>query len=74
MLHRIGLISVDVFVAKWRVAVLVICIVSMLLTPADPISMLLMAVPLVVLYFFGIGLAIWMPRIKNPYSEGYDPS
>ena len=74
MLHRIGLISVDIFVAKWRVAVLVICIVSMLLTPADPISMLLMAVPLVVLYFFGIGLAIWMPRIKNPYSEGYDPS
>ncbi|MFP6753300.1 MAG: twin-arginine translocase subunit TatC, partial [Pirellulaceae bacterium] len=74
MLHRIGLVSVEVFLAKWRVAVLVICIVSMLLTPADPISMLLMAVPLVVLYFFGIGLAIWMPRIKNPYSEGYDPS
>jgi sec-independent protein translocase protein TatC len=74
MLHRVGIVSVEVYLAKWRVAVLVICIVSMLLTPADPISMLLMAVPLVVLYFFGILLSIWMPRIKNPYSEGYDPS
>ena len=74
LLHRVGIMSVQTFLDKWRVAVLVICIVSMLLTPADPISMLLMAVPLVVLYFFGIVLAIWMPRIQNPYSEGYDPS
>ena len=74
LLHRVGIMSVQTFLDKWRIAVLVICIVSMLLTPADPISMLLMAVPLVVLYFFGIVLAIWMPRIQNPYSEGYDPS
>jgi sec-independent protein translocase protein TatC len=74
LLHRVGIISVQTFLSKWRIAVLVICVISMLLTPADPISMLLMAVPLVVLYFFGIGLALWMPRIQNPYSDGYDPS
>jgi sec-independent protein translocase protein TatC len=53
--------------------VLVIFVISMLLTPADPISMLLMALPLSALYFLGIGLCKWMPKNKSPVGEGYDP-
>jgi len=72
-LNRIGIFSVKAYMQKWRIAILVIFVVSMVLTPADPISMLLMALPLTFLYFFGIGMAKWMPRVRNPYRESYDP-
>lgn len=71
--QRIGLIPVDVFVKKWRIAVVVIFILSMFLTPADPISMLLMAGPLCFLYVTGILFCKYMPGNKNPFAAGYDP-
>ena len=73
MLNRIGLFEVSVYTAKWRAAVLVIFVLSMFLTPADPISLVMLAVPLTFLYFFGIGLCIWMPRGRNPFGEVYEP-
>ena len=60
-LERIGVFSVETYLQKWRIAVLVIAILSMFLTPADPGSMLLMGVPLVGLYFGGILLCRYMP-------------
>ncbi|MCO6459051.1 MAG: twin-arginine translocase subunit TatC [Pirellulaceae bacterium] len=73
-LNRIGIVSLDLYVQKWRIAILVIFVLSMFLTPADPISMLLMACPLTVLYFLGIALCRWMPKWRNPFEEGYDPA
>ena len=72
-IHRIGLISIETYLEKWRVAILLIFVISMLLTPSDPYSMLLMAMPLTGLYFLGLALCKWMPRGKNPFSEAYDP-
>jgi sec-independent protein translocase protein TatC len=72
-LNRIGLFSVRAYLEKWRIAVLVIFILSMILTPADPISMLLMAAPLTCLYFLGIGMAQWMPRARSPFGDAYEP-
>ncbi|MEM9942161.1 MAG: twin-arginine translocase subunit TatC [Planctomycetota bacterium] len=68
-MHRIGLFSVEDYLGKWRIAVMIIFVLAMFLTPADPISMLLLAVPLTILYFLGILLCRWMPRIQNPYAE-----
>jgi sec-independent protein translocase protein TatC len=73
MLHRIGIFSIEAYWARWRIAILVIFVVSMVLTPADPVSMLFMAIPLTFLYFGGIGLCKWMPRGKSPFQEGYEP-
>lgn len=73
LLNRIGLFSIEVYLAKWRIAILVIFVLSMLLTPADPVSMLMMAVPLTVLYFGGIALCKYMPRGRNPFDEAYEP-
>ena len=70
-LNRLNLLSLEMYVEKWRVAVLAIFIISAILTPADPISIFLMAGPLTVLYFLGLGLCKWMPRNKNPYAETY---
>ena len=73
MLQRIGMFTTAAYLAKWRVAILVIFIIAMFLTPADPLSMLLLGGPLTVLYFLGILLCKFMPRNKNPYAESYDP-
>jgi len=72
-LNRIGLVSLDLYIQQWRIAILTICIISMVLTPADPISMLLMAVPLCFLYLFGIGMCKYMPRGRSPFAEAYEP-
>ncbi|MFM7207430.1 MAG: twin-arginine translocase subunit TatC [Planctomycetaceae bacterium] len=58
-LERIGVFEVEAYTAQWRMAVLVIVIASAILTPADPYSMLFLAVPLCLLYFGGVGLCRW---------------
>ena len=68
-MNRIGLFQVEDYLSKWRVAVMIIFVVAMFLTPADPISMLLLAVPLTLLYFLGIGMCKWMPRSQNPFGD-----
>lgn len=62
-LERIGVFTAEAYVSRWRIAILVIVILSAVLTPADPYSIFLMAVPLVLLYFGGVLLCRWLPRI-----------
>lgn len=65
-LERLQILSIETYLSKWRIAVLIISVLSMFLTPADPTSMLLMALPLVMLYFGGIGLCKYLPRSTRP--------
>lgn len=59
-LTKINVFSVEHYVAQWRLAVLAIAIISMLLTPTpDPMTMLLMMAPLLLLYGMGIVLCHW---------------
>ena len=71
--NRIGLVSTELYIAQWRIAVLVIFVVAMVLTPAEPISMMLMAGPLCLLYVLGIAMCKYMPRGRNPFAEAYEP-
>jgi len=61
-LERIGILSIATYLSNWRMSVLVIAFLAMIFTPSDPYSMLLMMLPLIALYFFGIGLCKWMPK------------
>ncbi len=61
-LERIGVFNIRAYMEKWRVAVLVIFIISAILTPADPYSILFMALPLTFLYFGGVLLCYFLPR------------
>lgn len=72
-LNRIGVISVEIYLSQWRIAILGIFVAAMLLTPSDPTSMMLLAIPLTILYFLGIGLCKWMPQKESPFGEAYDP-
>ena len=65
-LERISIFDAVTYRQKRRMAVLVIAILSMFLTPADPMSMLLMMFPLIVLYELGIILCAYSP-VKSPF-------
>lgn len=74
LLNRIGILSLQTYISQWKIAVMVIAFLSMILTPADPISMMLLGVPLIALYGLGITLCYLMPATKRPFPEGYDPA
>jgi len=55
-LGRLGIVSSSQLREKRRHAIVALMVLSMLLTPSDPYTMILMAVPLVILY----ELCIWI--------------
>lgn len=56
-LAKAGLIDHIDMVTFFRYAIVLIFVISAFLTPPDPISQMLMAIPLTVLYLIGIGVA-----------------
>ncbi len=66
LLNFIGVLSAKSIIKSWRVAIVVIALVAALATPtADPMSMLLVMVPLI-LFYFAAALIAWLhDRIKN---------
>ena len=66
-LERIGIFTLDTYLRNWRISVLAIAVIAMVLTPAEPVSMLMMTVPLVALYFVGIGFCKYKPKRSGPF-------
>ncbi len=74
-LERIGIFDVAAYMSRWRIAILVIVLVSSVLTPPDPWSLLLMSLPLSALYFGGVLLCRFMPRMgrrEGTWEESMD--
>lgn len=67
-MERISIFEAADYRAKRRMAILVIAIISMFLTPADPMSMLMMMFPLIGLYELGIYMCGFSPA-KRPFEE-----
>lgn len=72
-IERIGLIETKAYIASWRIAILIIAVVSVVLTPADVTSMIAMMIPLVILYFLGIAMCKYLPRGRGLGGNAYDP-
>jgi len=72
-LERIGLISVEAYLGSWRIAILVIAVISMLVTPADLTSMISLMIPLIFLYFLGVLMCKYIPKGRGLGSDAYDP-
>lgn len=66
-LERISVFDVQSYREKRRMSILIIAVVSMMMTPSDPMSMILMAVPLVLLYEFGIMMCGFTASPKSPF-------
>jgi sec-independent protein translocase protein TatC len=71
VLERVGIFTLQQYLLRWRIAVLVIFIMALFLTPGDPGSMILMAVPLTILYFGGIFFCWLFPRKRGLFD--FDP-
>ncbi|QDT69628.1 Sec-independent protein translocase protein TatCy [Planctomycetes bacterium MalM25] len=71
-LDRIGVVTTKMYVEYWRYAVLIIFILSTILTPADPQSLLAMAGFLTPLYFGGILLCKYLPKGQASFAERLD--
>jgi sec-independent protein translocase protein TatC len=62
----VGVVTGRGILKAWRVAILVICVVSALATPvADLFSMFLLVIPLTALYFSAVGIALLNDKRKN---------
>ncbi len=61
VLERLRIFTVKVYMEKWRIAIFVIAVVTMFITPPDPWSMICMLSCLAVLYFGGILLCKMFP-------------
>ncbi len=66
VLARVGLIKAKVLIEQWRLAVVIIAILSAAITPTiDPVNMALVMGPMIVLYFLGIVLATIAERARS---------
>jgi sec-independent protein translocase protein TatC len=70
-LERLSIFQVKDYREKRRIAILVITILSMILTPAEPYSMVMMMMPLIFLYEMGILVCQWFPKPK-PFDDDED--
>ena len=56
ILARLGILTPGIMVRQARVALLIVFVLSAVLTPPDPFTMMLMAGPLILLYLLSIGV------------------
>ena len=71
-LARMGFVSGPQLLGFWRYAIVIIAILAAIITPTiDPVNMAIVMAPLIVLYFFSVGLAylLYRPRTLRDYSQ-----
>lgn len=70
LLARIGFITARQLIKQWRIAIIVIAILSALITPTpDPVNMALMMLPLLTLYLISILFAVIAGRSRTKARE-----
>jgi sec-independent protein translocase protein TatC len=75
LLNFIGILSGERIIKSWRIALLVIMVFTAIATPsADVISMFLLAIPLIILYFAAAGISILHDRRKAKDLDNFDDS
>ncbi len=71
LLARIGIITAKQLAKQWRIAIVVIAIMSALITPTpDPVNMALMMLPLFTLYLISILFAVIAGRSRRKAQQG----
>ncbi|MDH5559582.1 MAG: twin-arginine translocase subunit TatC [Deltaproteobacteria bacterium] len=75
ILSRLGLVTPRMMLNQTRLAIVVIFVVSAIITPPDPLTMMLMAGPLIILYIISIGVCyVGLNRQKAALREqGINP-
>ena len=68
-LQKVGLVRHKTFIKNWRVTVLVIFCAAAIFTPPEPVSMILMSLPMMVLYGLGLFLTYMGQKHESPLVE-----
>jgi sec-independent protein translocase protein TatC len=70
-LAKIGIVSPQFLRKQRRYAILAIAVVAAVLTPPDPLSMMFMMIPLLILYEFSVWVAslVWKTKSAAPSAE-----
>ncbi len=55
-LQRVGLVTHRAYLKHWRITVLAIFLAAAVFTPPEPVSMMLVSAPMLLLYVIGLGL------------------
>ncbi|MBX7219139.1 MAG: twin-arginine translocase subunit TatC [Blastocatellia bacterium] len=70
LLARIGLVTAGFLLKAWRVAILVIFVLAAVLSPTSDIpNMMVFAIPMILLYYFSVGLAYFFGRDRQTDAE-----
>lgn len=72
MLERVGIVSYDQLSKQRKIAIFVLFIVAAIATPADPMSQVMLAIPLCLLFELGLFLMRYFEK-SNPFAVE-DPS
>lgn len=68
-LQRVGLVTHRGFVKNWRLTILIIFVAAAVFTPPEPVSMMLMSMPMLLLYGLGLLLTRAGRRHEAPAAE-----
>ncbi len=75
LLNFVGVLSAKTILKSWRIAILLICVFTAITTPAaDVVSMFLLAIPMVLLYFTAVGIAMIHDRRAAKRAEDLEAS
>jgi sec-independent protein translocase protein TatC len=69
LLERAGIVTYEQLKGAWRYAIVAAVGISAVLTPPDVASQVLLAVPLILLYFLSL-VGIWFTRRRRPVKSG----
>ncbi|NQX27449.1 twin-arginine translocase subunit TatC [Microbacteriaceae bacterium VKM Ac-2854] len=73
LLNFVGILPGMTILKSWRIAIMIIVLFCAIATPAaDVITMFLLAIPMVVLFFAATGVSIWNDRRKAKRQVDYD--
>lgn len=64
-----GVIDHNTLLRFWKLAVVLIFIIAAFLTPPEPVSQLMMAIPMVILFFISVGVAYLLSRRHRDAAE-----
>lgn len=70
-LQKVGIVRHKTFIKHWRMTVLIMFLSAAIFSPPEPVSMLMMATPMILLY--GIGLLLTRAGAKNERDASHEP-
>ncbi len=65
LLIYLGVVKTRQLAKQWRLVVIVVSVLAALLTPADPMTMIFLALPLTALFFISLGFGLLLERRRR---------